>query len=61
VFPVSRFEEVAEIVQPRKRRQLSEEQRARLASVGFRPGCHSQSEKTAKSPHAKPAEAAEVT
>jgi len=33
VFPVERFEEVAAIVKPRRRRLLTEEQRAMLASI----------------------------
>ncbi len=38
LFPVCVFDTIAEIVQPRKRRILSEEQKARLASQGNRFG-----------------------
>lgn len=36
VFPVQHFEEVAEIMRLRKRRRISEEQRARLVEAGAR-------------------------
>jgi len=42
IFPAEHFEQVAEIVQPRRRRRLSEENRARLVESGrqfhFSPG-----------------------
>jgi hypothetical protein len=34
LFPVSRFEEVAAVVNPRRRRVLTEEQRNRLVAIG---------------------------
>ena len=47
-FPLEHFEPVAEIMRPRKRRRLSEEQKARLVAAGaeFRvsAGAHSDSD-----------------
>ena len=47
-FPLEHFDEVAEVMKPRKRRRLSEEQRARLVEAGakyrFSRGAQSDSE-----------------
>ena len=38
IFPVERFDEVATIMRPRRRRQVSEQERARLAALSARHG-----------------------